>query len=170
MIGVSLRHQVGEWLRLATPAFVALLLLFISVAPWRPFDAPLAGSLVAAAIFYWTIYQPEAMTPWVAAAIGLASDVFGLSPFGLSMLMALMVCGSARFWRRELADASFFLVWLAFAVTSAVTFFVAWTLAALILEQWPDPWPIALQNIVNVALYPVLTLLFGRLQRALFGQ
>ncbi len=170
MIGVSIRHQIGEWLRLATPAVVALLLLFISVATWRPFDAPLAGSLVAAAIFYWTIYQPEAMTPWVAAAIGLASDVFGLSPFGLSMLMALMVCGSAQFWRRELADASFVLVWFAFAATSLVTFFVAWTLAALILEQWPNPWPIALQSIVNVALYPVLTLLFGRLQRALFGQ
>lgn len=169
MIGLSLRNQVGEWLRLATPALVALLLLFISVAPWRPFDAPLAGSLVAAAIFYWTIYQPEAMTPWVAAAIGLASDVFGLSPFGLSMLTALMVCGSAQIWRRELADASFILVWSAFAVTSAVTFVVGWTLAALVLEQWPNPWPIALQNIVNVALYPVLTLLFGRLQRALFG-
>lgn len=170
MIGVTLRHQITEWLRLATPAVVALLLLFISVAPWRPFDAPLAGSLVATAIFYWTIYQPEAMTPWIAAAIGLASDIFGLSPFGLSMLLALVVCGSARLWRHELADASFVLVWLAFAGTSLVTFFVAWTLAALLLGQWPNPWPVALQNVVNVALYPVLTLLFGRLQRALFGE
>jgi rod shape-determining protein MreD len=170
VIGVSLRHQLAEWLRLATPAVVALVLLFISVAPWRPFDAPLAGSLVATAIFYWTIYQPEAMTPWIAAAIGLASDIFGLSPFGLSMLLALVVCGSARLWRRELADASFIVVWLAFGATSLVTFFVAWMLAALLLEQWPNPWPVALQNIVNVALYPVLTLLFGRLQRALFGE
>ena len=169
MIGISLRHQVGEWLRLAMPTATALLLLLISVAPWRPFDAPLAGSLVAAAIFYWTIYQPEAMTPWIAAAIGLASDIFGLSPFGLSMLLALVVCGSAQFWRRELSDASFILVWLAFAATSLGMFFIAWTLAALILEQWPDPWPIALQNVVNVALYPVLTLLFGRLQRS-FGE
>ena len=169
MIGLSLRHQLGDWLRYAAPALVALLLLFISIAPWRPFDAPLAGSFVATAIFYWAIYQPEAMTPWVAAAIGLVSDIFGLSPFGLSMLLALLVCGSAQFWRRELADASFFLVWLAFALTSLAIFFVAWTLAALLLEQWPNPWPIALQNIVNVALYPVLTLLFGRLHRALSG-
>lgn len=170
MIGVSIRHQVGEWLRLATPALVSLLLLLISIAPWRPFDAPLAGSLVGASIFYWTIYQPEAMTPWIAAAVGLASDVLGLSPFGLSMLTALLICGSGQFWRQQLADASFFLVWLAFAATSLATFFVAWALAALILEQWPDPWPVALQGIVNVALYPVLTLLCGRLQRALFEQ
>ena len=170
MIGLSIRQQLGEWLRLATPALVSLLLLFISVAPWRPFDAPLAGSLVAASIFYWTIYQPEAMTPWVAALVGLASDMLGLSPFGLSMLLALVVCGSAQLWRRELADASFFLVWLSFAATSLVTFFIAWALAALILERWPDPWPIALQSIVNVALYPILTLLCGRLQRALFDQ
>ena len=105
------------------------------------------------------------MTPWIAALVGLASDVLGLSPFGLSMLLALIVCGSAQFWRRELEEASFFMVWLSFAATSLVTFFIAWALAALILEQWPDPWPIALQSIVNVALYPVLTLLCGRLQR-----
>ena len=168
MIGLSIRSQIGEWLRLATPALVSLLLLFISIAPWRPFDAPLAGSLVGGAIFYWTIYQPEAMTPWVAALVGLASDILGLSPFGLSMLLALVICGSAQFWRQQLAEASFFVVWLAFAATSLATFFVGWALAALILEQWPDPWPIALQGIVNVALYPVLTLLCGRLQRALF--
>ena len=168
MIGVSIRHQLAEWLRLATPALMSLLLLLISVAPWRPFDAPLAGSLVGAAIFYWTIYQPEAMTPWVAALVGLASDVLGLSPFGLSMLMSLIICGSAQFWRRELADASFFLVWLSFAATSLGVFFLSWALVALMLERWPDPWPIAMQGIVNVALYPVLTLLFGRLQRALF--
>ena len=170
MIGLTIRHQLGEWLRLAAPALVSLLLLLISIAPWRPFDAPLGGALVGAAIFYWSVYQPEAMTPWVAALIGLASDVLGLSPFGLSMLMALIICGSAQFWRQQLADASFFLVWLAFAATSLVIFFFSWALAALILERWPDPWPIAMQNIVNVALYPVLTLLFGRLQRALFDQ
>jgi len=168
VIGVSIRSQIAEWLRLATPALVSLLLLFISIAPWRPFDAPLAGSLVGGAIFYWTIYQPEAMTPWVAALVGLASDILGLSPFGLSMLLALIICGSAQFWRQQLAEASFVVVWLAFAATSLVTFFVGWALAALILEQWPDPWPIALQGIVNVALYPILTLLCGRLQRALF--
>ncbi|HEY1384264.1 MAG TPA: rod shape-determining protein MreD [Dongiaceae bacterium] len=168
MIGVSIRSQIAEWLRLATPTLVSLLLLFISIAPWRPFDAPLAGSLVGGAIFYWTIYQPEAMTPWVAALVGLASDILGLSPFGLSMLLALVICGSAQFWRQQLAEASFIVVWLAFAATSLLTFFVGWALAALILEQWPDPWPIALQGIVNVALYPVLTLLCGRLQRALF--
>jgi hypothetical protein len=83
------------------------------------------------------------------------------------MLMALMICGSARFWRRQLAEASFFVVWLAFAATSLVTSLVGWGLAALVLEQWPDPWPIALQGMVNVALYPILTLLCGRLQRAL---
>jgi len=168
VIGVSIRSQIAEWLRLATPTLVSLLLLFISIAPWRPFDAPLAGSLVGGAIFYWTIYQPEAMTPWVAALIGLASDMLGLSPFGLSMLLALIICGSAQFWRQQLAEASFIVVWLAFAATSLATFFLGWALAALILEQWPDPWPIALQGIVNVALYPVLTLLCGRLQRALF--
>jgi cell shape-determining protein MreD len=110
------------------------------------------------------------MTPWVAALVGLASDILGLSPFGLSMLIALIVCGSAQFWRQQLADASFFVVWLAFAATSLATFFIAWALAAMILEQWPNPWPIAIQSIVNVALYPVLTLLFGRLQRALWNE
>ena len=170
MIGLSIRAQLGDWLRLAAPTLVCLLLLLISIAPWRPFDAPLGGSLVAASIFYWTIYQPEAMTPWVAALVGLASDILGLSPFGLSMLIALIVCGSAQFWRQQLADASFFVVWLSFAATSLATFFIAWALAAMVLEQWPDPWPIAIQSIVNVALYPVLTLLFGRLQRALWNE
>ena len=170
MIGLTIRHQLGEWLRLAAPTLVSLLLLLISIAPWRAFVAPLRASLVAPSIFYWTIYQREAITPWIAALVGLASDVLGLSPFGLSMLIALAVCGSAQFWRQQLADASFFVVWLAFAATSLATFFIAWALAALILEQWPDPWPIAIQSIVNVALYPVLTLLFGRVQRALWGE
>jgi rod shape-determining protein MreD len=170
VIGLTIRHQITEWLRLAAPALVSLLLLLVSIAPWRPFDAPLGGSLVAASIFYWTLYQPEAMTPWVAALIGFAGDALGLSPFGLSMLVSLFVCGSAQFWRQHLADASFSLVWLAFAGTSVVMFFFSWALAALILEQWPDPWSIAVQSIVNVALYPVLTLLCGRLQRALSDQ
>ena len=74
----------------------------------------------------------------------------------------------AQVWRRELADASFMLVWMAFAGTAMLTFFVAWTLAALVLEQWPNPWPLVLQTVVNIVLYPLLTLLFGRLQHALF--
>jgi hypothetical protein len=86
------------------------------------------------------------------------------------MLLALIVCGSAQFWRQQLADASFFVVWLSFAATSLATFFIAWALAAMVQEQWSDPWPIAIQSIVNVALYPVLTLLFGRLQRALWNE
>ena len=43
MIGLTIRHQLGEWLRLAAPTLVSLLLLLISIAPWRPFDAPLGG-------------------------------------------------------------------------------------------------------------------------------
>jgi rod shape-determining protein MreD len=168
VIGVGIRHQLGEWLRMATPALISLLLLAISIAPWRPFDAPLAGFLVIAAIFYWSIYQPESMTPWIAALIGLVSDMLGLSPFGLSTIVALTVCGSGQLWRRELADASFILVWMAFAATAMLAFFVSWTLAALVLEQWPNPWPLVLQTVVNIALYPLLTLLFGRLQHALF--
>lgn len=168
MIGLGLRHQMGEWLRLAMPALVCLMLLLISVAPWRPFDAPLGGFLVITAIFYWSIYQPEAMTPWVAAAIGLASDVLGLSPFGLSMIIALVVAGSAQLWRRELADASFLLVWMAFAATALAVFFISWTLAAVVMVQWPNPWPLVLQTVVNIALYPLLTLFYGRLQHALF--
>jgi rod shape-determining protein MreD len=168
VIGLGIRHQVGAWLRLATPALVALLLLAVSIAPWRPFDAPLAGFLVITAIFYWSIYQPEAMTPWIAALIGFCADMLGLSPFGLSMIVALVVAGSAQLWRRELADASFMLVWMAFAATAMLAFFVAWTLAALVLEQWPNPWPLVLQTVVNIVLYPLLTLLFGRLQHALF--
>lgn len=168
MSGLGIRHQIGEFLRLATPALISLLLLAVSIAPWRPFDAPLAGFLVTAAIFYWSIYQPEAMTPWAAALIGFAADLLGLAPFGLSMIVALVVAGSAQLWRRELADASFMLVWMAFAATAMLTFFVAWTMAALVLEQWPNPWPLVLQTVVNIMLYPLLTLLFGRLQHALF--
>lgn len=168
MIDLGIRHQIGEWLRLAVPALVSLLLLAVSIAPWRPFDAPLAGFLVTPAIFYWAIYQPESMTPWIAALVGLASDLLGISPFGLSMIAALVVCGSAQLWRRELADASFVLVWMAFAATALLTFFVTWALAALVLEQWPNPWPLVLQTVVNIVLYPMLTLLFGRLQHALF--
>ena len=82
--------------------------------------------------------------------------------------LALAVAGSAQLWRRELADASFMLVWMAFAATAMLTFFIAWTLAALVLEQWPNPWPLVLQTVVNIALYPLLTLLYGRLQSALF--
>ena len=168
MIGLGIRHQVVEWLRLGTPALLALLLLAVSISPWRPFDAPLAGFLVVPTIFYWSIYQPEAMTPWIAALIGLAGDMLGLSPFGLSTIVALLVCGGAQLWRRELADASFILVWMAFAATAMLVFIVSWTLAALVLEQWPNPWPPVLQTVVNIVLYPLLTLLFGRLQHALF--
>ncbi len=168
MIGLGIRHQIGEILRLATPALVALLLLAVSIAPWRPFDAPLAGFLVITAIFYWSIYQPESMTPWIAALVGLAADLLGLAPFGLSIIVALVVAGGAQLWRRELADASFMLVWMAFAATAMLAFFVAWTMAAIVLEQWPNPWPLVLQTVVNIALYPLLTLLFGRLQQALF--
>jgi rod shape-determining protein MreD len=94
--------------------------------------------------------------------------MLGLSPFGLSTIVALAVCGSAQVWRRELADSSFILVWMAFAGTAMLAFFLSWTLAALVLEQWPNPWPLVLQTVVNIALYPLLTLLFGRLQHALF--
>src|SRR5215467_12279634 len=92
---MALRPTVGQQIDLALrrsiPVALAVLLLFIGILPWNTHDVgPVNVNLVLIPIYYWTLYRPRLMTVWAVAALGLTSDLLGVSLLGVNMLTFLI--------------------------------------------------------------------------------
>lgn len=167
MIWVDLGERISKLARNSVPALLTLLLLFLTVMPWRPIAAPLAGSLVLVSIYFWSLHEPQAMPAWLCGAIGLIGDLLGVAPLGVGTMSALLVHGMANIRRRDVSRSGQLTVWGLFALVSLVVALVAWILASIANGGWVDMESAGHQFMLNIAAYPILAYLFGRTNRLL---
>jgi rod shape-determining protein MreD len=147
-----------------------LLLLCIFVAAWPtglPQFADVTPFLSLMAVYYWSIYRPELMPAIVVFAAGLVQDVVTGSPIGLMALVLILVHGVGVSQRRFFLGKSFSVEWWGFGLVTLAAAMVAWILASLYFVMLLDPKSIAVQALLTVAVYPLVTRLFTRASRAL---
>jgi rod shape-determining protein MreD len=147
-----------------------LLLLCIFVAAWPtglPQFADVTPFLSLMAVYYWSIYRPELMPAIVVFAAGLVQDVVTGSPIGLMALVLILVHGVGVSQRWFFLGKSFSVEWWGFGLVTLAAAMVAWILASLYFVMLLDPKSIAVQALLTVAVYPLVTRLFTRASRAL---
>lgn len=156
------------------PLLTALLAVGLDVLP-LPTAAPdgVAPLLTLAVLFYWTLWEPELMTPFRTFVVGLLLDLLAGMPLGLSatafLAARLVLAPSQRFLRAQ----PFVVIWLCFATTAAVVELLRWALASMWWTHLFSPTPVVDELLLTVAVYPLVSWLLSavrvRLPRPRYG-
>ena len=153
--------------RSLTPFALTVLLIVFGMVPLGiPNFAPIMPALGLIAVFFWLVYRPDLMPAWAVFLVGLIQDLLGGGALGVGVFVLLVVYAALAGQRRYIAQASFFLVWLAFVPVAAGAFFLTWLFNSLIADALLAPGPAAFQYLSTVAFYPGLAWLFQQAQRA----
>ncbi len=136
---------------LAPFALTVLLIVFGMVPLGVPNFAPIMPALGVIAVFFWLVYRPDLMPAWAVFLIGLIQDLLGGGALGVGVFVLLVVYAALMGQRRYIAQANFFLVWLAFLPVAAGAFVLTWLFNSLIVDALLAPGPAALQYLSTVA-------------------
>ena len=163
----TLWRQLDAASRAAFPAACTALLLLLLAAPFRlPGQAQLQPATAMACVFFWSLFRPASMSPPIVFLLGLLSDLLGLTPPGISVLVLLVVHGLAL-RLRELAGQGFLLVWLAFVGVAAAATLLGWVLNSVLMFHLLPIEAALFQFGLTAGLYPAMAALFTIAHRGL---
>jgi rod shape-determining protein MreD len=151
------------------PGLLTVILAIFTVVPVAiPGYASVTPNFVLMSIYHWSIYRPEHMPYFAVFLIGLLLDLLTTAPgsvVGLTPLLLLIVRSTVLAQRRFFAGRSFPVVWWGFALVVALFDSLTWLVDSGLNGALLEPRSIAFQAVLTVACFPVLTLLFARIQR-----
>jgi rod shape-determining protein MreD len=155
----------------ATPALLTTLLVLPSVLPIEsPGIGEIAPMLTVMAVFYWSVYTPELLPPWLAFAVGLLQDLVSGGPVGMMALILVLVATYVATQRRIFLSRSFVVGWGGFALIALAVAAGSWAVASLYFASLLRPAPMLLQALITVMLYPGLVWLLARAQITMMRQ
>lgn len=167
----ALGRRLARLLGQATPAALTMLLMLPSVLP---IEAPRIGEitpmLTLMAVFYWSVYRPELLPPWVAFVIGLLQDLISGGPVGMTALVLVLVATYVATQRRVFLSRSFMVGWGGFALIALAVAAGSWAVASVYFGAVMRPAPLLLQAFATVLLYPAMVWLLARAQFAVMRQ
>ncbi len=170
----GIRPRPGVWRRLdmsarrGFPSAIAALLMLLAGAPFGfGGQAQLQVAIALACVFFWSLFRPASMPPWIVFLLGVLSDLLGFAPLGVGVLLLLTVHGFALRWRRTLMRLGFLPVWVAFTVLAVGSALAQWVLvSALSLRLMPGG-PAVFLAALATGLYPLLAVPLTAAHRSL---
>ena len=160
-------QRLDLWLRAALPSILTLLMTLLEVGAWPlPYSGPVRPALGFIALFYWSAHRPDLVSPAVAFAAGLLSDLINGGPTGLSAL--LFTAAHQVIWRQRglFAGQSFLMLWVGFMLAFVPVVLIQWALAGILNWQVAPFLPVLVQMILTIILFPLPCWLFIHTQRA----
>jgi rod shape-determining protein MreD len=156
----------------ARVALVYVLLAFLTVilmANWvLPYFTVLKPQIVLVAVFYWTLYRPTLMPPWLIFLVGLGLDALNpVIPFGTHAFSYLLIAGLLKPRRRMLMGQPFMMVWVGFIVAILIDLLIK-SLSLVTLGQIQINTTTVIINALSTTLaFPLLLVLFVWVHRLL---
>ena len=142
------------------------MLLLLAAAPLDlPAQAQAQPAVALACVFFWSLHRPASMSPPAVFLLGLLTDLLGLTPPGVSVLILLGAHGLAVRWRERLARHGLLAVWLVFAAVAAGAAALEWAVVGLLSARLLPTRDALLQFGLTTGLYPALAALFSQAQR-----
>ncbi len=166
----ALWQRLDALFRAALPivSTVLLIVLEAGAGPIPHLDM-LLPPLGFMALFYWSAHRPDLFPSSAAFAAGLLSDVVNGGPLGLSAF--LFTVAHQAVWRQRglFAGHSFMMLWSGFSLVATIYIFAQWSLTALLEWQFPRVFPVFMQDVLAIVLFPILCWFLIRLQRVTSG-
>lgn len=168
MIRPTIGQQMDIAWRAALPVTLTLVLLFVALLSWHlPKLGTIGAACVMVSVFFWSLHQPGLMTMWGVLAIGLVHDLLTFAPFGVGLLVLLLVHGIAVSRRKAVIGLPFFLIWMVFGLVAAGAAIVTWILVSFLQDQFVDPQEAVRLFLLAFTCYPPLAAFFAWIERRL---
>lgn len=137
------------------PALCLVLALLAVLGGWMP-DFISGTGTVMMVYYYWLMHRPDVLTRGYALAAGLVLDLWLAGPFGLYMALLMLLHEGGLRWRDLILHRPFTHLWAGAAVMLLVLHGAeAMSTASPLLPH------IALQLVVDVCVFPVLSSVFA---------
>lgn len=129
----DLQDRLEYILKMIVPygALFFLFVLSLISAPY-PLDIVLKSPILLMAVYYWSLYRPTLLPPFLVFAAGLAFDLISGTPYvGLTALLLLLCRFAIVDQRRFLMAQGFMIVWLAFICIDMIYFAAQWLIFSI---------------------------------------
>ncbi len=145
-------------IRLMVPLLLLAVLFLFSVTalPWSVMGT-VKPQLVLAAVYYWAIYRPTLVPPYLCFAIGLMIDIVSGLPLGLNAVVLTLVQWVVRDQRQFLMAQAYLTIWAIFILIGFLALFLEWAMFGLVQMMWTPVLPVMLSAAATVLLFPVVT-------------
>lgn len=168
MIRPGLGQQADIAWRAALPVGLTVMLMFLALLSWHmPRLGTVASSFVLISVFFWSLHKPVLMSKWGVFAIGLIHDLMTLAPFGIGLLILLLVHGMALWQRKALMGMPFLMIWGVFGLVAAAATAITWLLVSFLQETLVDPSQAFSLFLWEFVCYPPLAYVFAWIERRL---
>ena len=173
--GVRLRSilisHVERRVRNLSPFVVTMFLVILNAVPLPvPGYAVTTPVLALMAVYHWSVFRPDLMPAAAVFVIGLLHDALSGPPMGINALALLLVHGIMISQRRFFIGKSFLVLWWGFILVALGASLVTWTLTSLVFGAIVPPTPVVAQAVLTIILYPCLSWVLVRVQRAFLSK
>jgi len=152
------------------PLLTTILAALVTILPLRaPGYAALTPAFTLMAVYHWTIYRPDLLPSVALFAIGLAEDLLTGAPIGFAPLAFLLTRAVVLRCRRYFVNQAFPFVWAGFTLVAGSTLLGLWAVHCLIELSLVNPRYTVFRMVLTIAIFPLVSFLLGRTQRALMG-
>jgi rod shape-determining protein MreD len=157
---IPVTDRIRNIIRLGVPlGFIALLLGLSLVGLDLPRIGLIHAPVFLIAIFYWAIYRPTLLPPWLIFACGGITDFIGNYPTGLNMLIFVLVRWLIADQRRFLMAQTFAMLWFGYGIVALCTAGLQWALISLLQWQWAPFWSATVTTGFGIMLFPLVYLI-----------
>lgn len=165
-MAAGLSGMIGNVLRLSSPFVLVFLLLLFTRLPFRTSDMSMYIPLVSLSFaYYFTLHRPGYVPLWTLFLLGVFDDFLSGGVIGLTSLILISVPALLLGQRRFFRSRSFIYTWAAFALVCLGASSAIWVVEAFRIGAVISPLPAIYQLAMTLLAYPVLSLVFGKLER-----
>lgn len=136
--------------------FVLFLLNTISIA--TPLSTTIDVPFIIMMLYYWAIYRPTLIPPFLAFALGICFDLLSGWPVGLNAFVFLAVRHLVVSQRVFLTGQPFSVVWIGFMIAGLSSLSLQWALFGLIRLQWSALDTVILTSFVAILIFPLIAI------------
>ncbi len=155
-------------LRFLVPLSLLAVLFLLSVTALSiPYAGSVRPALVLIAVYYWSIFRPTLMPPFLCFLIGLLLDIVSGLPMGVNAIVFTLVQWIVRDQRKFLMAQAYMTTWAVFILVAMGAIFLQWGLYGLVRLQWSPVTPVLVSAGVTILLFPVVTFFLILSHRAL---
>ncbi|MFP4386189.1 MAG: rod shape-determining protein MreD [Alphaproteobacteria bacterium] len=134
--------------------FVFFLLNSISIA--SPILTTIDIPFMIMVLYYWSIYRPTLIPPWLVFATGICFDLLSGWPVGLHAFIYLLLRHVVVYQRLFMTGQPFAVVWIGFMIVGLVSLSLEWFLLGLTRFYWSGLEPVILASFVAILLFPLI--------------
>ena len=151
------REVVSGFIEKFLPLFISILWLIVSLIPLRSelnLNArPMIGLMC---VYFWTMYRSDLFNLLSVFVLGIFSDVLSIAPFGIYLLMYLIMYLSVVKLIKYITEKTFEISWIGLSLLLFAVMVAGWFVSSVYYAQFLPVKNFLFSYLLSVALYPVV--------------